>query len=197
MFTRRSMLAAGAAGLSAGAGLSAPALAQGAARNTLRFIPHSNLASIDPVGTTGYIVRNHGYMVYDTLFATDAEFRIRPQMVESWEGSGTDLVWTFRLREGLKFHDNEPVRAQDVIPSLRRWGARDSFGQTLMAAVAEMTVVDDRTFRIRLSRPFPLLVDAIGKLSSQVPFIMPERFASLDPNTPVTEAVGSGPFRFV
>ncbi len=196
MFTRRSMLAAGAAGLAA-TGLSAPAVAQGAARNVLRFIPHSNLASIDPVGTTGYIVRNHGYMVYDTLFATDAEFRIRPQMVESWEGSGTDLVWTFKLREGLRFHDNEPVRARDVVPSLRRWGARDSFGQTLMAAVAEMTAVDDRTFRIRLSRPFPLLIDAIGKLSSQVPFIMPERFATLDPNTPVPEAIGSGPFRFL
>jgi peptide/nickel transport system substrate-binding protein len=196
MITRRSILAAGAAGLAAG-GLAAPAVAQGAARNVLRFIPHSNLATIDPVGTTGYIVRNHGYMVYDTLFATDAEFRIRPQMVESWEGSGTDLVWTFRLREGLKFHDNEPVRARDVVPSLRRWGARDSFGQTLMAAVAEMTAVDDRTFRIRLSRPFPLLLDAIGKLSSQVPFIMPERFATLDPNTPVPEAIGSGPFRFL
>jgi peptide/nickel transport system substrate-binding protein len=196
MTTRRSILAAGASGLAA-AGLSAPALAQGAARNVLRFIPHSNLSSIDPVGTTGYVVRNHGYMVYDTLFATDADFRIQPQMVESWEGAGTDLVWTFRLREGLKFHDNTPVRAQDVIPSLRRWGARDSFGQTLMAAVGEMTAVDDRTFRIRLTKPFPLLIDAIGKLSSQVPFIMPERFATLDPNTPVPEAIGSGPFRFL
>jgi len=195
MLTRRSVLAAGAA--TAAAGLPAPAFAQGAGRNVLRFVPHSNLGSIDPVGTTGYIVRNHGYMVYDTLFATDAEFRIRPQMVESWEGSGTDLAWTFRLREGLKFHDNEPVRARDVVPSLRRWGARDSFGQTLMAAVAEMTAMDDRTFRIRLGRPFPLLIDAIGKLSSQVPFVMPERFATLDPNTPVPEAVGSGPFRFL
>jgi len=196
MIKRRSVLAAGAAALASSV-LSAPAVAQGAARNVLRFIPHSNLATIDPVGTTGYIVRNHGYMVYDTLFATDAEFRIRPQMVESWEGSGNDLVWTFRLREGLRFHDNEPVRANDVIPSLRRWGARDAFGQTLMAAVGEMTVVDDRTFRIHLRRPFPLLLDAIGKLSSQVPFIMPERFASLDPNTPVPEAIGSGPFRFL
>lgn len=195
MFTRRSALAAGVA--TAAAGLSSPAVAQGAARNVLRFVPHANLSTVDPIVTTGYVVRNHGYMVYDTLFATDAEFKIRPQMVESWEGSGTDLVWTFRLREGLKFHDNEPVRAQDVIPSLRRWGARDSFGQALMAATAEMTAVDDRTFRIRLSRPFPLLIDAIGKLSSQVPFIMPERIAKQDPNVPVTEAIGSGPFRFL
>jgi peptide/nickel transport system substrate-binding protein len=89
------------------------------------------------------------------------------------------------------------VRAQDCIPSLRRWGARDSFGQTLMAVVDDMRVVDDRTFTIHLKQPFPLLLDAIGKLSSQVPFIMPERHARLDPNTPLTEAVGSGPFRFL
>jgi peptide/nickel transport system substrate-binding protein len=198
--TRRALLRGAAAAATAAAAppLSAPALAQGAAaRNTLRFVPHSNLASIDPVGTTGYIVRNHGYLVYDTLFATDAEYRVRPQMVESWEGSGTDTTWTFRLREGLRFHDGEPVRARDCVPSLRRWGARDSFGQTLMAAVGEMRALDDRTFQIRLARPFPLLLEAIGKLSSQVPFVMPERFAAQDPNTAVTEAVGSGPYRFL
>ena len=194
---RRALLQGAAAAGLAAALPAAPAVAQGAGARTLRFIPHSNLASIDPVATTGYIVRNHGYAVYDTLFATDAEYRIRPQMVEAWEGSGTDTTWTFRLREGLRFHDGAPVRAQDCIPSLRRWGARDSFGQTLMAAVGEMTVVDDRTFRIRLTRPFPLLLDAIGKLSSQVPFIMPERFATVDPNQAVTEAIGSGPFRFL
>lgn len=195
MTTRRQLIAT-TAGMAA-ASLTTPALSQGAAARTLRFIPHSNLASIDPVGTTGYIVRNHGYLVYDTLFATDAAFRIRPQMVEQWEGAGNDLDWTFRLREGLRFHDGEPVRASDCVPSLKRWGARDSFGQTLMAAVGEMTAVDDRTFRIRLTRPFPLLLDAIGKLSSQVPFMMPARFAATDPNAPVTEAVGSGPFRFL
>ncbi|WP_135468495.1 ABC transporter substrate-binding protein [Crenalkalicoccus roseus] len=195
MPSRRHLLLGGAAATLAPR-LAAPALAQGAAARTLRFIPHSNLGTIDPIGTTGYVVRNHGYLVYDTLFATDAEFRIRPQMVEAWEGAGTDTTWTFRLREGLRFHDGEPVRAQDCVPSLRRWGARDAFGQTLMEAVGDIEVVDDRTFRIRLTRPFPLLLEAIGKLSSQVPFIMPERFARLDPNQAVPEAIGSGPYRF-
>ena len=196
--TRRSMLAAGAASAALGAAaVPTPALSQGAGRNVLRFIPHSNLATIDPVGTTGYIVRNHGYMVYDTLFATDSEYRVRPQMAEGAQASADGRSWTIRLREGLRFHDNEPVRAQDCIPSIRRWGARDSFGQTLMGAVDDMVVVDDRTFRINLKQPFPLILDAIGKLSSQVCFIMPERHARLDPNTPIPEAVGSGPFRFL
>lgn len=196
MLTRRAALAAGSAsGLAAS--LPAPAVSQGAASRVLRFIPHANLSAIDPVGTTGYIVRNHGYLVYDTLFATDSEYRIRPQMAEGAEASADGLTWTIRLREGLRFHDGEPVRAQDCVPSLRRWGARDSFGQTLMAQVAEMRASDDRTITIRLNRPFPLLLDAIGKLSSQVPFMMPERFANVDPATPIPEAIGSGPFRFV
>lgn len=196
MMDRRSLLTAGTA-LAASGALPTPAVSQGAARNTLRFIPHSNLATIDPVGTTGYIVRNHGYMVYDTLFATDSEYRIRPQMAEGAETSADGRVWTIRLREGLRFHDNEPVRAQDCVPSLRRWGARDSFGQTLMGAVDDIRVLNDRSFEIRLKQPFPLLLDAIGKLSSQVPFMMPERHGRLDPNTPIPEAVGSGPFRFL
>lgn len=194
---RRTLLRTGAAAgaLAAAGRLAAPAVAQAA--RTLRFIPHSNLSTIDPVGTTGYIVRNHGYLVYDTLLATDAGYRIRPQMAEGWEASDDGRRWTFRLREGLRFHDNEPVRAADCVPSIRRWGARDAFGQTLMAVVDEMRVLDDRRFEIRLKRPFPLLPDAIGKISSQVCFIMPERFATIDPNTPVPEAIGSGPFRFL
>lgn len=168
-----------------------------AQQKVLRFIPHSNLPAIDPIATTGYVVRNHGYLVYDTLFATDENFKIQPQMVERWTTSPDGLRWTFTLREGMRFHDGQPVRGADAAASIRRWTARDSFGQTLAAAVDGYDVVDERTFAIRLKTPFPLMIDALGKLSSQVPFIMPERIANTDPNTPITDATGSGPFRFV
>lgn len=168
-----------------------------AQQKVLRFIPHSNLPAIDPVATTGYVVRNHGYLVYDTLFATDENFKIQPQMVDRWTTSPDGLRWTFTLREGMRFHDGTPVRGADAAASIRRWAVRDSFGQTLAAAVDGYDIVDERTFAIRLKTPFPLMIDALGKLSSQVPFIMPERIANTDPNTPITDAVGSGPFRFV
>ena len=193
--TLKRLAAASALALAVGvAGFAGQAEAQ---QKVLRFIPHANLSTIDPVGTTGYIVRNHGYLVYDTLFATDENFRIQPQMVERWSTSPDGLRWEFTLREGLRFHDGTPVRGADAIASIRRWAVRDAFGQTLATAVAGYDAVDDRTFAIRLSRPFPLMIDALGKLSSQVPFIMPERLANTDPNTPITEAIGSGPFRFV
>ncbi len=194
--SRRSALAT-AAGLLASPHFPTPSLAQGAARSTLRFIPHSNLAAVDPVATSGYIVRNYGFMVYDTLFAVDPDFRVQPQMVDSHEVTNDGRTWRFRLREGLKFHDDQPVRGVDCVASIRRWGARDTMGQTLMLAVDEIRATSDRDFEIRLKRPFPLMLDALGKLSTQALFIVPERVGLSDPMIPNTETIGSGPFRFV
>ena len=68
----------------------APAGAQ-----TLRMVAHSDLKVLDPIWTTAFITRNHGYLVYDTLFAKDEELRIRPQMVDKYETSADKLTWTF------------------------------------------------------------------------------------------------------
>jgi len=196
---RRSLLrTAGAAGAAIGVvGLGAPALAQGAAARTLRFVPHANLGAVDPVATSGYIVRDYGFMVYDTLYGVDTQFRVQPQMVEGHEVSDGDRRWKFRLREGLRFHDNEPVRAADCVASIRRWGARDTLGQTMMTVTEEIRLTSDREFEIRLRRPFPLMLESLGKLSTQALFIVPERVGNSDPQVPNTETIGSGPFRFV
>ena len=83
----------------------------------LRVVPHSNLAILDPHWTTAYMSRNHGYMIYDTLFGTDDKNQIKPQMVESWTVSPDNRLWTFKLRSGLAFHDGAPVTGDDVIAS--------------------------------------------------------------------------------
>jgi len=189
--TRRAALA-GAAGVA----VACPALAQGTA-DILRFVPSGALSVLDPVWTTAYVVRNHGYMVFDTLYATDSAFQVHPQMAEGHLVSDGGLTWTIRLREGLRFHDGTPVLARDCAASIRRWAARDGFGQTLMAQTEELAAPDDRTLRFRLRAPFPQLADALGKPSSPVPFMMPERLAGTSPSQQITEAVGSGPFRFL
>ena len=171
-----------------------PASAQ--EEKVLRVIPHADLKNLDPIWTTAYITRNHGYMIYDTLFAMDESMKPQPQMVDSWEVSDDKLTWTFTLRDGLTFHDGEPVTSEDVIASLERWGARDGMGQQLMAAMEEMVAVDDKTFEFRFSEPYGLVLESIGKISSNVPFIMPKRVAETDPFEQVTDYTGSGPFRF-
>ncbi|MBI3710018.1 MAG: ABC transporter substrate-binding protein [Proteobacteria bacterium] len=172
----------------------ADAAAQG---KTLKFVPQADLRVLDPIWTTGYITRNHGYMVYDTLLAIDADYNVKPQMAEKWTISDDKLTYTFTLRDGLKFHDGQPVRAADCIASIQRWGKRDTFGQTLMASVAAMEPIDDKNFKIVLKKPFALLLDALAKPSSNVPFIMPERHAKTDAFEQIKEVIGSGPFKFV
>ena len=171
--------------------------AQSGPQKTLRFIPQADLRSIDPIWTTAYVTRNFGYLVFDTLFALDKDFKPRPQMVDRWSASDDKLTYSFILRDGLKWHDGQPVRAADCIASIERWGKRDTLGQKLMEAVAEMRVIDDKTFTITLKSPFPLIFDALGKLSSNVPFMMPERLAKTDAYQQIPEAIGSGPFKFV
>jgi peptide/nickel transport system substrate-binding protein len=163
---------------------------------TLRFVPHADLKILDPIWTTAYITRNHGYMIYDTLFALDANLQIKPQMVDRFTQSRDHMKYTFTLRDGLKFHDGPPVTAEDCVASIKRWGARDALGRLLMASVARLAPVDRRTFALDLETPFGLVLDALGKPSASPAFIMPARLAATDPNEQIKESIGSGPYRF-
>jgi peptide/nickel transport system substrate-binding protein len=192
--TRRLTLA-GVSAL-ATARLARPRLARAQGAGILRFVPQSDLAILDPILTAAYVTRNHGLLVFDTLYGMDAAFRIQPQMVAGHTVEADGLLWTLTLRDGLRWHDGEPVLARDCVASIRRWGARDALGQSLLAATAELTAPSDRTIRFRLRQAFPLLTYALAKPGSPVCFMMPERLALTDPYKPVNDMVGSGPFRF-
>src|SRR5712672_1668837 len=196
---RRTLLKglAGAGSLAATSGLSMPALSQNAAARTLRFVPQADLANFDPIWNTQYVVRNAAVLVWDMLYGVDDKLQPQRQMVEAEEVSADGLTWTFRLRPGLKFHDGEKVLAKDVGASLDRWSARDQMGLLIRAIQQEVTAVDDRTVKWVLKKPFPKMLLALGKLSTQVCFIMPERIAKSDPFKQITEYIGSGPMRFV
>src|SRR3569833_1650310 len=187
---------AGVGGLALTGGFAAPAIAQGAAARTLRFVPQANLANFDPIWGTQYVVRNAAAMVWDTLYGIDSSFLSQRQMVESEEVSDDGLVWTFRLRPGLKFHDGTPVLGKDVVASLIRWSARDPMGLMLRAIQNEITAVDDKTVKWSLKQPFPKMLFALGKANAPVAFIMPERIAKTDPFKQIDEYIGSGPMKF-
>jgi peptide/nickel transport system substrate-binding protein len=167
-----------------------------AAGKTITAVMHSDLRIIDPLFTTAYITRDHGYMVFDTLLATDSSFKITPQMAD-WKVSDDKLTYTFTLRDGLKWHDGAPVTPEDCVASLKRWGKVDNMGQKLMDFVAGIEPIDAKSFALKLKEPYGLVLDSIGKPSSYTPFMMPKRMAETPAGQQMKEQIGSGPFKFV
>ncbi len=194
MISRRNLIQTSTA---VAASLATPSIGRAADKRVLRFVPQANLSVLDPIVTTAAVTIEHGYCVFDTLYGVDAKLKPQPQMATGATASDDGRTWLISLRPGLTFHDGTPVLAKDCAASLLRWSKRDTFGQALGAAVDSFEASDDRTIRIKLKRPFPRLLEAIGKPHSSPAFIMPERLARTDAATPITEMVGSGPFRFL
>jgi peptide/nickel transport system substrate-binding protein len=184
---RRHFLAGASATLLAGCG--------GKKRDprVLRFAPEGNLSSPDPVWSTTSIASIHGLMIWDTLYGFTRGRQPRPQMVAGHELSGDELTWRFTLRDGLIWHDGERVLARDCTRSIQRWAKRRSFGQRLLSQLNEIAAIDDKRFEIRLKRPFPLMLSALGR---DLCFMMPERIAKTDPFEQIQEYIGSGPYIF-
>ena len=173
-----------------------PSLAQAQAPSTLRIVLVNDLASLDPVVSTAAFIRNHGFMNYDQLFALDSKGEAKPQMVGDWSVSSDGMNYAFTLRDGLTFHDGTPVRAVDAVLSIKRWAQRDVVGRALAAATASMEATGDKTFTIKLNRPFALVTEALARPTANALFVMPERIASTPATQALTDPTGSGPFIF-
>lgn len=165
------------------------------AESVLRVVPQADLKNLDPVWTTAIITSNHGYMVYDVPFAMDKNLSPQPQMVDSYQHSSDGLLWTFKLREGLTFHDGSPVEAKDVVQSMKRWATRMSAGQTLFKAVDDVVATSALDFELRLKSPFGPVLEVLANPGNPL-VVMREEEALTDPYEQITEVVGSGPYTF-
>ena len=192
---RRQFLGRTAATALAG-GIARPTIVRATSATTLKFVPYADLALLDPL-VSAFVTRNHVMMIFDTLFARDADGNAQHQMLAGHAVESDQKVWTLTLRDGLLFHDGTPVLGRDVVASLRRWGTKDAFGQALMAATDDLSAPTDKQVVFRLNRPFPLLPQALAKPTNLMAVIMPERLAATPPGKLLTEMVGSGPFRFL
>ena len=193
---KRRQLLRYAAGSAVAGGIARPSIVRSGSVTTLKFVPYADLALLDPLASA-FVTRNHVMMVFDTLFALDASGTAQYQMLAGHTVDADQKIWTLTLRDGLLFHDGTPVLSRDVIASLRRWAARDAFGQALMAATDDLSAPSDKRVVFRLSRRFPLLPQALAKPTNLMAAIMPERLATAQPGKMLTEMVGSGPFRFL
>lgn len=177
--------------------MTAALLASGAAAEaqTITAVMHAPLRALDPVISTAYILRDYGYMVYDTLLAQDANGTPQPQMA-SWKVSPDGKVYTFTLRDGLKWHDGKPVTAADCVASIKRWDQVDKMGQLMAGMMADMKVVDDKTFTMTFNEKTAIALAALSKPSGLAAFMMPKAVAETPVGTPITSTIGSGPFVF-
>lgn len=190
---RRTALAGGVA--LASASLIRPREARAA--KGLTVVLESEVTILDPHATTAAITRTFGTHVFDTLFAMNDKGEIKPQMVESYDSSPDKLTWTFVLRDGLKWHDGNPVTAEDCVASLKRWSVRDPLGKMLMADTASLEATNPKTIKFVLKQPFPLLLEVLGKPNAPLPVMMPARLAATPADQRIPEPIGSGPFRFL
>jgi peptide/nickel transport system substrate-binding protein len=188
---RRTVLTSAAA---MSAALSMPRIARADGPKTLTFVPHADLASLDPVWTTADVTRNYSLAVFDTLYAYDAQFQVQPQMVAGHRVEDDGKTWELTLRDGLAFHDGQKVLARDCVATIKRFGKRNPFGQALMTRTNEISAASDSVIRFRLNKPFPLLPTALAEVYCA---IMPERLAETDALKQIPQAIGSGPFKFV
>jgi len=179
-----------------GATLATPNISFAQSSRVLRFVPQANLSSLDAVAGTQYVVRNAAVMIWETLYGVDSNFVPHPQMAEGHTVNADFTDWTFKLRDGLTWHDGEKVTSKDVVASISRWMVRDTMGQKIKASLNAFETPDDKTLRIRLNKPFPKMLFALGKSNAPVCLIMPERIAKTDPFQLIKEYVGSGPMKF-
>src|SRR5687767_12093337 len=165
--------------------------------STLRVQLGGNLVVFDPIFTANGTVRRAAWLVHDFLFALDGNNVPKPQMLETYSMSADGMTHSFKLRAGLKFHDNSPVTSADAVASIKRWGSKDGAGQSLLTIVTEMAAVDDLTFVIKTSRKYTKLPTVLSKLNPYLPIIVPKRLAETPGSQAMREVIGAGPYRFV
>lgn len=103
--------------------------------------------------------------VYDTLIFPNAEGGVDPWLAESWEASDDGLTWTFKLKQGVKFHDGSELQASDVAYSMNRMlTVGEGFGYLFIDTVGSVTALDDYTVEFKLAQPNGLFLPSLIRL---------------------------------
>jgi peptide/nickel transport system substrate-binding protein len=154
------------------------------------FDPHVNQSA-----TMGVVIRQ----VYDTLIYRDpSTYEFVAGLATEWRVSDDGLVYTFRLREGITFHDGTPFNAQVVADNLDRISDPNTASQRALALLGPYTgytLVDDTTIQMNLSAPHPSLLDSLAQV--YLGMASPTRFKQHTDGTYQYYQVGTGPFEFV
>lgn len=181
-------------GIPASAAASASSSAASAkAGGTLVFGIASTLDTLDTGTTGGDDVFRVARSVFDSLVAAEPDQTIKPWLAESWEISPDRKTYTFRLKQGVKFHDGTPFNAKAVKYNFDRIvdpKSKSVSAVQLLGPYESSEAVDDLTVRVHLRTPFAPLLSNLGKIG----FISPAALEKYGEEIG-RHVVGTGPFR--
>lgn len=196
---RRSVLK-GAAALTVASAVGAPAvraqeeeLQEG---GTLRVaIIGEPPAVADAVFTTATVTNDISQQIFEGLFVFDSSFNPQPMLVDTYEQSDDGLVFTLTLRDGISFHNGDPLTADDVVASLDRWGAINGRGRMVYERMDSIEAVDDLTVQMTFNEPTGVLLSYLALPEAMItPASVAE--AAGDQQIPADQLIGTGPFMF-
>lgn len=171
---------------------------EGRRGGTLRVAAIGEPQTLDIHQTTAGITAQIGFCIYEALFHYDSQFQPIPMLAESYDVSDDGLTHTFKIRQGVPFHNGEEMTSADVVASLERWGQISGVGKQLMEATESITAVDDYTVEMVTTQPYGTILIALCS-NTQACVIYPKSVldgAGLDP-LPDESIIGTGPYRFV
>ncbi len=186
-YATKTMLLSGTALIAAGF-LATAALAQEA---TIAFSSGElGATSYNPVTSSN--LNSATGLIYDRLVEQDADQSYHPHLATSWEEADDGLSWTFKLKDGVTFHDGTPFNAQTVADWIPDFTGTEN--EYLVAAIASVEVVDDLTVKFVMSRPEPNLLYNLSSAFMGIPG--QAAYDAMGDDYGVTGAVGTGPFKF-
>ncbi len=154
--------------------------------------------ALDAHWSTTALVETLTNHIYEGLYTLDQDNRPIPMLAEGMPAVSQDgLVYTFKLRQGVRFHNGKELGAEDVVASLKRWGQQANQGKVLFKQVAELRAVDRYTVELRLTERSPITVLALAVPNTFAAIYPKEIAEKFPPAQKVTEYVGTGPFRVV
>jgi peptide/nickel transport system substrate-binding protein len=151
--------------------------------------------ALDAHWTTASITETLTNHIYEGLYSLDKDKKPIPMLADSHTVSRDGLVYTFKLRQGIKFHNGKEMTSEDVVASLARWGKQSNYGKSLFAQVETWKALDKYTVEMKLKEKSAIVLISLAvpnNFGALYPKEIAEKFA---PEVKATEYIGTGPYK--
>lgn len=153
--------------------------------------------TIDWMSTGASSTRDVGWHIFESLFALDKDYQIKPMIAEGYDVSEDQKTYTIKLRKDVNFHDGSTVTSEDVVASIERWRKISSVGKIASEYIESVKTIDESTVEIKLTEVYNSLMADVAAPKSALA-IIPAEIATEAGEKPLTpeQLIGTGPYSF-